>query len=455
MCHSFHRSRRALRRAALSVLLPVLAACGGAVGQGNAPKLLVITQSGVSATQTSGLSDLRMFECIPSALSSTLYFQDGSSGNFTARVSWSSSDPGTVEVSNGDIEIGSSGSYYAAGTLVPVTAGNAIITADYDGIQAQIAVSVGTPQSITLKLARDGYYLVPSGNAFSLGVGTTQQLRVTGWLDGVETVLDDYASWSLASANDSEATISSSGLLTAVGAGSQALQPVASFSPCTLTNISDPANAISFTVQPIQGIALQPEFSGNPQLIVGNTEKMYVMATLDDGTEQDISGQSVLSSSDASIVSIIDTYILDALAAGGPAVIGASFSGGGVSYSAPSLTVSAITATLQTVSICWTAAGASFSACPASQDPASVSAGSLTPVQYHAVGTYDSGTLSQEITRQVGWSSSDTTAATISSGDDASAGQALGLVAQTTVTITATDSNAQNVTSAQQSLSVQ
>jgi len=456
MTFPFSKSPRAPRRAAPYVLTFLLAACSGAVGQGNAPKVLVISKAGVVPTETSGLDSLRMYQCIPSVLASTLFFQDGSSGTFTTRVTWSSSDPGTVEVSNGDIEVSAgSGTYYAAGTLVPVTSGDAIVTADYDGIEAQIAVSIGTPQSITVKTLQGSNYLVPTGNAFSLGVGTTQSLQVTAWLDGVETDVTDYATWSLQSANDSEATIAAaSGVITAVGAGSQSLVPVAGFAPCTLTNISDPSNALGFTVQYIQGIAIEPEFSGNPQLIVGNTEKMNVVATLADGYAQDISSLATVTSSNAGVAAITSGYILSAVAAGGPAIIGASFTGAGVTYTAPSLTVSAGTATLQTVSICWTALLDTFSGCPASQGAATVSAGSLTPVQFHAVGTYDAGTLTQDITRQVGWASSDTTAATIIASGN-SAGQAFGVTAQAAATITGSDASAQDVTSAQQQLLVQ
>jgi len=225
---------------------------------------------------------------------------------------------------------------------------------------------------------------------------------------------------------------------------------VAGFAPCTLNNISDPSNALGFTVQHIQSIAIEPEFSGNPQLIVGNTEKMRVIATLGDGYLQDLGNLATQTSSDTSIAAFTSGNILSAVAAGGPAIIGATFTGAGVSYTAPSVTVSAGTATLQTISICWTAVLDAFSGCPASQATATVAAGSLTPVQFHAVGTYDAGTLTQDITRQTGWASSDTTAATISS-----LGQAFGVTAQRSVTITGTDTNAQNVTSAQLQMLVQ
>jgi hypothetical protein len=450
---SFRTLRHLSRRPLIPLLALGLAACGGPVGSGNGPETLVITLPSAAATETSGLASLRMYECLTSSLKSTLFFQDGSSGNFTSRVKWSSSDPGTVEISNGDIEVpGQSGSYYAAGTLVPVKSGSAIVTADYDGIEAQIAVSIGTPQSIKVKIAREDNYVVPDNNSFTLGVGTTKRLQVTAWLDGVETDIGDYANWSFQTPNSSEAAIvATSGIITAIGANTQALVPVASFPPCSLTNITDPANAIGFTVQHIQSIAISPEFSGNPALIVGNAERMFVLATLDDGTRQDISGQATLSSSNTSVAGFGSGsgYTLTAEAAG-PTVVGATFTGGGVTYTAPSITVTAASATLQTITICWTELFASFSGCPSSEATPTATAGSLTPVQFHAVGTYDQGTLTQEITRQTSWSSSDSSIATIGSN-----GQALGVTAQGSVTITGTDSSAQNVTSDKLQLLVQ
>jgi hypothetical protein len=439
-------------RATLCLGAVLLAACsGGATGQGNAPKLLVLSLSGSSASQTSSLGSLRIYQCIPRRLAATLYFQDGSTGDFTTRVKWGSSNAGTVAVSNGDIAVPGGVGYYAAGTLVPVASGSAIITADYDGISAQTAVSVGTPQNLTLKMQQGGNYVVPDGGSFELGIGSKQNLQLTAWLDGVETDLSSYASWSLLSPNDSVATLSGA-QISAVGAGATPLVPAATLPVCGLGTADDAAAQLSFTVHHIQGIAIEPEFSGNPQLIVGNSELMRVVATLDDGATQDLSGQSTLSSSDTAVAGV-SGYTLTAAAAGG-SIIGASFSGNGSTWTAPSIAVTAATASLQTVSICWTALNASFSACPASQDAATVTAGSLTPVQFHAVGTYDSGTLTQEITRQVSWSSSDGSVASIANGG-LTAGQVLGLSASHTVTISGSDSSAQNVTSAQQQLSVQ
>lgn len=437
--------------ATLCLSASLLGACSGATGQGNAPKLLVLSRYGTTPSQTSSVASVRGYECIPSALVATLYFQDGSSGDFSARVKWSSSNDGAVQVSNGDIVAASGSGYYAAGTLVPVKSGSAIITADYDGLTAQTAVSIGAPQSLTLKKAQDGNFVVPSGN-LELGIGTSLELQLTAWLDGVETDISKYAGWSLSPSNDSVASIGSNGAISAVGAGDTPLTPVATLPVCGLSTADDPASQFSFTVHHIQGIAIAPEFDGDPQLIVGNGELMRIIATLDDGATQDISTLATLSSSNTTVAGV-SGYQLIAAAAGGT-IVGASFSGGGTRYDAPSIVITAATATLQTVSICWTAFGAAFSGCPAAQDAASVSAGSLTPVQFHAIGTYDSGTVTQDITRQVGWSSNDTSIATITSGSLA-AGQALGVSAQHTVTITATDANAQNVTTAQQQLSVE
>jgi hypothetical protein len=98
--------------------------------------------------------------------------------------------------------------------------------------------------------------------------------------------------------------------------------------------------------------------------------------------------------------------------------------------------------------------GVAFTGCPSSQDAASVTAGSLTAVQYHAVGTYDTGSVTQEVTRGVTWASADSAVASVNSGG-LSAGQALGLSAGHSTTITATDAAALNVTSAWQQLNVE
>src|SRR5882757_5826531 len=164
-----------------------LAACSGAVGSGNAPQRAEITASGT----LNQVATLRMYQCLTSAVSAVVFFTDNSVGDFTARVKWSSSNPGAVMVSNGDIPVRDGTGFYANGVLVPAGPGNAIVTADYFGIQAQLAVSVGTPQDITLKtvlnsniipLTRYNLNSTSASTGFSMGTGSTMQLIVTAIL---------------------------------------------------------------------------------------------------------------------------------------------------------------------------------------------------------------------------------------------------------------------------------
>lgn len=446
-----------------------LAACSGAVGSGNAPQRAEITVPGT----VNQLSTLRMYQCLTSAISAVVFFTDNSVGDFTARVKWSSSNPGAVMVSNGDIPVRDGSGFYAAGTLVPAGTGNAIITADYFGIVSQMAVSVGTPLDITVKGILEGNYIplnrynlnsTDATTGFSMGSGTSLQLAVTAVLDGVETDVTRFATLGFQVANDNVATISvASPTLLAVNPGGP-MVPTASFGPCNLTNITDQSKAIPFTVQHVQSISLLPEFlqadptlpvsSSNPlpALIVGNSEKFVVAGNLANGDVQDITAQSTLTlQPTGSSAAAFTSNILNALAPGG-IFISATFAGANAGLTAPSVAITTRTVQLSAITICWTDQFTQIQACPASQPIANVTAGSLTPVQYHAIGTFNGvqpgpgGTevpIVQEVTRQTTWSTSNAGVATISTAP-LTIGQVLGL-SQGSVTIEAFNGNAGNV----------
>lgn len=454
---------RRLRVLGAPVLLALLAACGGTVGNGNAPKTLFITTP--SATTIANVGALQTFECLTYALAAFLQFTDGESGNFTSRIVWSSDDTNVVQVSNGDIPVADlPGAFYAAGTVIPVSPGTAVVTGDYYGITSQVVITVNAPTSILVKTVVQNNPVVPSGNAFVMGIGTTQDLVVTALLNNVESDISQYADWSFQQPNTSIATIvplltasggRSGGRITAVGQGGPLL-PVASFPTCPLDSTlahnnagnNGPTADLSFAVQHIQSIALQPEFAGNPQLIVGNTEKFFVQANLANGQQQEISLQSSLTSSNPSILAF-DTAapisnLLVAVASGGPAVIGATFQNGGTVFQAPSLTVSAVNGVLGSFSVCYTPVNQIITSCPASQPNATMTAGRLTELQYHAIGSFDSGTVNQEITRQVSWSSGSPTVANLNNGP-AFGGIAIAGTQTGSAIITVSDSSASNI----------
>lgn len=416
----------------ISVVLLALAlgACSGTVGTGSGPQRLEIVQStGAPA------SSIVAYQCLRSSLAAVLHFSDGSVGNFTNRVVWSSSDPGTVRIANSNEEPipGTFDKFYAPGTLTPVATGSAVITAEYQGLTAQVQVSVHPLAALTIKQIVQGNAVVPANGAFTLGVGTRQALQLTALLDNVETDITKLATWSFEVPNDGEASVdTTTATVTANGAGGP-MQLNAGFDACP-----DPRfrASVQLSVADIRGISIQPEFAGNPPLIVGNSEKFNVLADLGNGLTQDLSDQpgTQLSSSEPTLLQFGASgqgNIAYALNPGGPIEIFASFTSNGIRYDATSLVASTISATLDTIRVSPTSAEAT--------------AGSLTPVQFRAYGSYNSGGLTQEITRQVTWSSSDSSTATISNSAQ-TAGQALGLAATShgdrVVTITANDNNA-------------
>jgi hypothetical protein len=432
-----------------------LAGCGGAVGSGNGPSRMVIS----APSQIAPLPALRMYECLTSGLRALLYFQDGSVGDFTNRVTWSSSNPGAVQVSNGDVA--GPGGFYARGVLVPTGQGNAIVTANYFGIIGQTAVSVGTPRSMTLKSVINGNYMPltsinpnnPTGaTTFSMGQGTQQQLAVTALLDNVETDVSKFATFGFKDPNPAVAVFAGTGVLVA-GRDGGPLVPQASFAPCSLTTISDPNNIVEMRVTQVQGIAMQPEFpppdpsqpisdsNPLPQLIVGNSERFKVIATLHDGNQQDVSSQSTLTvsgnTSGATFGGLSGVNnLLFATAAGGPLILNATFNVANAGLNSPTIVTSAVNQVLQSFTVCATDLDTIVTSCPASQPVPTVSAGSLTPLQFHAIGYYgvDSNNqpITQDITRVVSWTSSNNAIAIASSSGNA-AGQVHGVQQGSTI----------------------
>ncbi len=445
-----------------------LTACNGAVGAGNAPQTLVIA----APSTVLQLTTLQMYQCLTSGLRALLYFTNGTVGDYTARVVWSTSNPGAVQVSNGDIPIAGTSSFYPSGTLVPTGAGNAVITADYFGIQSALSIGVDTPQDINVKAIFNGTYIpltklnistVSSTPHFSLAAGSTVQLAVTAKLSGVETDITKFATLGFQnpSASDSNiATINATtALLTAVAdsGGTGPLVPEATFPPCDLTSITNTANITPFQVYPAVSLNLVPQFppadptnppsttNAVPPLVVGNSERFVVAATLPNGDVQDVSANSTLTSQNTTAAIFGGTTgvnnLLTALVGNNATTIFAVFTGAGTNLTSNSYSVSTLTATLNALTTCYTDIYTVIQSCPSPPQttPATVQAGTLTPVQFHAFGNYgnlgvdgSTGAFTQEITRITNWSilanvpGNSTTVATISNAA-ANAGQALGV----------------------------
>lgn len=402
------RRSSSMRLLSSSLLLSALLFAGcSPIGSGIGPVRLVVN----GPTGAADASNARIFECIRSGLSATLFFSDGSAGDFTSRVRWTSSNPAVVRVSNGDEPAPApSTGFFGFGIMTPVAPGTAIVTATYLGLSDSIEISVGTPTNITVHeiSTQTALPFDPPNNAFRIGPGTNQGLTVTGMLDGVENTLDSAATWSFDAPDTTVATISATtGVVIGVAAGGP-LVARASFSPCTLSA------STSVSVAPIQSISIVPEFA-SANLFVGTSELFRVLADFGDGPEQDISLSSQLSSSNPTAApfntGVGITNLLNAIAAAGPIDIGASFNQGGTIISAPTVPLTTVSGTLDSIAVT-----------PAT---ASVVAGSNQVAQFTVTGTYAGGTT-QDITRLAGWTSSDPTIGQIAAGaaQPAMAGQA-------------------------------
>ena len=460
-----------------------LAACsGGVIGSGNSPQRLVIAAPSTVAP----LPQLLMHECLTSGLRALLYFSDNSVGDFTARVVWSSSNTGAVKVSNGDIQIPGTNSFYANGALIPQGTGSSIITANYFGIISQTEIVVEAPQSIDLQALVEGVYTplnqvnlnsTSSSTGLTLASGTSLQLAAIAVLDGVQTDVSSFATFGFQIPNDSVATIAAgTSTIKAVGNSSASVVPVVSFASCPLTNINYPARSgVNLTVSPIQSLSLVPEFLPDPTqpysatntpppLIVNNTEKFKAIATLATGDQQDVSAQSVFTASSPASSAVfsggasgVGNNILTTTAVT-PLFVSASITANDNLVTSPSMGVPTVSRTLFTLTACTTALNVAIPAgqnCPSQPATTTLPGGSLTPIQLHAIGFfgYDldaSGNptipVYQEVTRQTVWTTAPTGIVNISASGNTS-GQLTGSITSGGVTtIQGNDSAAQTLT---------
>lgn len=137
------------------------------------------------------------------ALSAALVLADSTEVPITAQASWTSATPAIATVS-------------ASGGVTGVSAGQTIVQAGYSGLSAAADVVV-TGGQVTL----DSIEVTPTG--VSLAMGQTRQFTATGHYSDASTQdLSSLCQWS--SSNTAVATVSLSGLVTAVSQGSSTMR---------------------------------------------------------------------------------------------------------------------------------------------------------------------------------------------------------------------------------------
>ena len=220
---------------------------------------------------------------------------------------------------------------------------------------------------------------------------TTQQFAAaTTSSDGTTQDVTLQVAWS--SSNHSVATVDSRGLATAIGPGTTTIT-------ASSGNVSG-STTLTVTTATVSSIAVTPH---DASIGVGATQPFTAMATLSDGSTQDVTSTATWSSSDHSVATVDKTGVATGVAKGNT-IIAAQW---GNPSGTANLEVGA--ATVSSLSITPTNPSIRVGATQA----------------FGATGTLSDGTT-QDVTSTATWSSSDTTVATITSG-----GVATGIAAGT------------------------
>ncbi len=198
-------------------------------------------------------------------LQATGVFGDGTSQNVTSLVTWSSNNLAAATVD-------------ASGLVTAVTAGQATITAASGSVSATASITV-TALSLT------SITVTPAST--SLDAGATQQYAASGvFSDGSSADLTNSVVW--ASGTTGVATISSSGMVTAVSAGTSSISAtsgaVMGSTPLTVTPAA------------LQAIDISPDTASIP---VGGQTQFTVVGDFSDGTTQNLTGATYKSSNPA------------------------------------------------------------------------------------------------------------------------------------------------------------
>lgn len=381
-----------------------LGSCNG-IGEGI--KLEALSIVPVASTTTTTVASTKIFHCVRDGLKAYGTFTDGEVGDYTNRGRWSSSDESIVHVSNGDPVLDNNpaqaNTVFIPGTLTPNSAGTATVSFDYVGLHQDIQVEVKGLDASQITITPADTFIAP---------GSLEALRVTANLEGQVSDITSTATWTFTTPDDTLATIGEfTGIVTGVSKTGGTLTAKASFTAC------DAAPTTTVTVAPIKKLEFQREFTpALTELVVGTSELIKVIASFD-GTDktQDLSTQTTLGTQP-------DTFAKFALSAGltnelialavntdnSPGLFGVAGFFGPQGYDPVAVvdpstgqtgfTLSSVKANLTSVSI----------------EPKNPQIAPKGTIQFKAIGTYDGGARTQEITRHVGWASADTTVVGIS-----------------------------------------
>jgi hypothetical protein len=234
--------------AVLAVTTLSVSACGGGSSSPSAqqpvglnpdpnPPVVVLTKLDVAPNAAEGVVASLGADV---SFTATGTFSDGTISDVTASVTWSSSNPDVAAFSSG------------AGLATPVAVGSTEITATHpaSGIHSSVSLSIVTPFAPP---PGDSSWLAISPIDPMILIGTTLQLSASGWLadDTLDPVdMTNNVTWS--SSDETIATVSATGLATAVALGSctiTATDPVTQESDSITFSVTDVPAALAYVTR--------------------------------------------------------------------------------------------------------------------------------------------------------------------------------------------------------------
>jgi uncharacterized protein YjdB len=284
-------------------------------------------------------------------------YSDGSVANITSQVTWESSNSALAKAN-------------ASGLLTTYQPGSLTVNAVQGSITGTMAISVSNAALSSILVLDAG----------PLAAGSSEQLAAQGnYTNNTAQAITSQVTWQ--SSDTTVATVSNSGLLTSIKAGTVTVT-------ATMNSVSGNA---SVTVTSSVLTAINVGVS-SPSLPSGGSEQLTATGVYSDGSNQSLTNQVIWGISDPTVASVTGSGVLTALRAGSVSVtatLGAITGTGNVVVTAPSL--SSITIT-----------------------PAVFSIASGQSKQLSAVGVYSDGT-SQDVSSQVTWNSLSTAYAAVNS----------------------------------------
>ena len=217
-------------------------------------------------------------------------YTDGSTQDLSSLVTWSSSAPPVATIN-------------AAGLASGLIVGSTTITAASGTVQGTAMLTVTSPVLTSVA--------VTPANA-SIAAGETQQFTATGtYSDGSVQNLTNAATWT--SSGPAIASVSPSGAAVALAVGTATISATAGSFTGTASLTVTPPVVIGLNVVP-----------ATLSMVLGSSRQLQAIATLSDGTTQDMTGTVAWSSTDPNIATVSSGGLASAAQVGSTTILAQS-----------------------------------------------------------------------------------------------------------------------------------